>query len=31
MPFELAMRDNIDGYVQLPDNLLWYRPLKRAE
>ena len=31
MPFELAMRDNIDGYVQLPDNLLWYWPLKRGE
>jgi ABC-type transport system substrate-binding protein len=30
MPFELAMRDDIQGYVQLPDNLLWYYPLKRA-
>jgi hypothetical protein len=24
---EIAMRDNIEGYVQLPDNLLWYYPL----
>jgi peptide/nickel transport system substrate-binding protein len=31
MPFELAMRDNIEGYVQLPDNLLWYYPLHRKE
>lgn len=31
MPFEIAMRDNIEGYVQLPDNLLWYWPLKRAQ
>lgn len=31
MPFEIAMRDNIEGYVQLPDNLLWYYPLKRSE
>jgi peptide/nickel transport system substrate-binding protein len=31
MPFEIAMRDNIQGYVQLPDNLLWYYPLYRAE
>jgi peptide/nickel transport system substrate-binding protein len=31
MPFEVAMRDNIEGYVQLPDNLLWYYPLKRKE
>ncbi|MFV0335213.1 MAG: hypothetical protein ACK5JR_14235, partial [Tropicimonas sp.] len=30
MPFEIAMRDDIEGYVQLPDNLLWYWPLKRA-
>jgi peptide/nickel transport system substrate-binding protein len=30
MPFELAMRADITGYVQLPDNLLWYYPLKRA-
>ena len=29
MPFELAMRDDIHGYVQLPDNLLWYWPLYR--
>lgn len=26
----LPMRDDIQGYVQLPDNLLWYSPLKRA-
>jgi peptide/nickel transport system substrate-binding protein len=26
---ELAVRDNIEGYVHLPDNLLWYYPLKR--
>ena len=31
MPFELAMRDDIEGYVQLPDNLLWYYPLKRKQ
>lgn len=31
MPFEIAMRDNIEGYVQLPDNLLWYYPLWRTE
>ena len=29
MPFEIAMRDDIHGYVQLPDNLLWYWPLYR--
>lgn len=29
MPFEIAMRDDIEGYIQLPDNLLWYYPLKR--
>ena len=29
MPFEIAMRDNIEGYIQLPDNLLWYYPLYR--
>jgi len=29
MPFELAMREDIHGYVQLPDNLLWYWPLYR--
>ena len=29
MPFELAMREDIQGYVQLPDNLLWYYPLYR--
>jgi peptide/nickel transport system substrate-binding protein len=28
---ELAMRDNIEGYVHLPDNLLWYYPLRRSE
>lgn len=28
---ELAMREDIIGYVQLPDNMLWYWPLKRAE
>jgi peptide/nickel transport system substrate-binding protein len=27
--FNLATRDNIEGYVQQPDNLLWYAPLKR--
>jgi peptide/nickel transport system substrate-binding protein len=26
---ELAMRSNITGYLQLPDNLLWYYTLKR--
>ncbi len=31
MPFEIAMRDDIKGYVQLPDNLLWYYPLYREE
>ncbi len=31
MPFEIAMRQDIMGYVQLPDNLLWYYPLYRAE
>lgn len=31
MPFEIAMRDDIEGYVQLPDNLLWYWPLRRAQ
>jgi peptide/nickel transport system substrate-binding protein len=31
MPFEIAMRDDIEGYVQLPDNLLWYYPLHRKE
>ncbi len=29
MPFEIAMRDDIHGYVQLPDNLFWYWPLYR--
>jgi peptide/nickel transport system substrate-binding protein len=29
MPFEIAMREDIQGYVQLPDNLLWYYPLYR--
>ena len=29
MPFEIAVREDIEGYVQLPDNLLWYWPLKR--
>ncbi len=28
---ELAMRDNIEGYVHLPDNMLWYYPLHRTE
>jgi len=27
--FNLALRDNIEGYVQGPDNLLWYAPLRR--
>lgn len=27
--FNLAMRDDIEGYVQQPDNLLWYAPLRR--
>jgi peptide/nickel transport system substrate-binding protein len=27
--FNLAMRDNIEGYVQGPDNLLQYAPLRR--
>jgi hypothetical protein len=31
MPFEVAMRDNIEGYIQLPDNLLWYYPLHRKQ
>ena len=31
MPFEIAMRDDIHGYVQLPDNLLWYWPLYRGD
>ena len=31
LPFEIAMRDEIHGYVQLPDNLLWYYPLYRKE
>lgn len=31
MPFEIAMRDDIQGYVQLPDNLLWYYLLYREE
>jgi len=31
MPFEIAMRADIEGYVQLPDNLLWYYPLKRVK
>ena len=31
LPFELAMRDDIQGYVQLPDNLLWYYPLYRED
>jgi peptide/nickel transport system substrate-binding protein len=29
MPFEIAMREDIQGYVQLPDNLLWYYTLYR--
>jgi peptide/nickel transport system substrate-binding protein len=28
---ELAVRDNIEGYVHLPDNLLWYYTLKRKQ
>lgn len=28
---ELAMRDNIKGYVHLPDNMLWYYPIHRVE
>jgi peptide/nickel transport system substrate-binding protein len=28
---QLAMRDNIEGYVHLPDNMLWYYTLRRAE
>lgn len=28
---ELAMRNNIEGYVHLPDNMLWYYPLRRTE
>lgn len=31
MPFEIAMRDDIHGYVQLPDNLMWYWPLYRGD
>ena len=31
LPFEIAMRDEIHGYVQLPDNLLWYYPLYRKK
>ena len=31
LPFEIAMREEIDGYVQLPDNLLWYYPLYRKK
>ncbi|MBE0690017.1 MAG: hypothetical protein IH587_07845, partial [Anaerolineae bacterium] len=31
MPYEIAVRDDIHGYVQLPDNLLWYYPLYRGE
>ena len=31
LPFEIAMREDIRGYVQLPDNLLWYYPLYRQE
>jgi peptide/nickel transport system substrate-binding protein len=27
--FNLATRDDIEGYVQQPDNLLWYAPLRR--
>jgi peptide/nickel transport system substrate-binding protein len=29
--YELAMRDNIEGFVYLPDHLLWYYPLYRKE
>lgn len=29
--FDLAMREDIEGYVHLPDNLLWYYPLRRKE
>jgi peptide/nickel transport system substrate-binding protein len=28
---QLAMRDNITGYLQLPDNMLWYYMLQRKE
>jgi hypothetical protein len=28
---ELAMRDDIEGYVHLPDNLLWYYTLRRKQ
>jgi hypothetical protein len=28
---ELAMRDNIEGYVHLPDSMLWYYTLRRKE
>jgi ABC-type transport system substrate-binding protein len=29
--FQLAARDDITGYQQGPDNILWYYPLARAE
>ncbi len=29
--FELAMRADIEGYIHLPDHILWYYPLYRAE
>jgi peptide/nickel transport system substrate-binding protein len=28
--FDVAMRDDIEGYVQNPDNLLFYYPLRRS-
>ncbi len=28
---QLALRDNIEGYLHLPDNMLWYYTLRRAE
>jgi peptide/nickel transport system substrate-binding protein len=28
--YQLAMRDDITGYQKLPDDLLWYYPLKQA-
>jgi ABC-type transport system substrate-binding protein len=28
--FELALRKTIQGYVQQPDNLLYYYPLRRS-
>lgn len=28
---ELAMRDNIEGYMHLPDSMLWYYMLRRKE